>query len=532
MADLETVANKAEVAGYREIAADLREVMAYILQCTTTEAYKGVLSRARQLGILTLIEHKDFERRLAVNTCHRDGGICAFNGTGNSSRNVVTALGLTHPAVELLTEPPGADRVNKVLDDLFTFVNEPDYGIGATVVANFANAVRVHSATGGSTNLMMHLVAAMIYAGYELDVWAIDRIRRGPPPVPDIFDYSLTEGRDIFALAQQVRSGAIRGMETVFHELVQQGIPMDLDAPTVTGRSWRARMDDERDLSGAGVRDNPIVLTKPRRPFSGVDVLQGNFFESAVVKISGMTSDQLREFDGKVCVVLFFENEETANAGLLDTRLLERLREHPAVSRQMLLAMAAYNSDGDRPSLAAFQELERRSLFESMAQEGLLKLAMIISGQGPEAFGMPEMFTPMQRINSNHGLRKLTVLLSDGRFSGVTYGAAIGHVTPEALKCGGIGLLKTGDLLHLGLSERRVNLIDPHAFADGRLEIWDVDLAQLRADLGMERRKLMLERQRRVAATNWLCDVTDASRGVVPRIVAEAATLTYGSTTD
>jgi len=118
------------------------------------------------------------------------------------------------------------------------------------------------------------------------------------------------------------------------------------------------------------------------------------------------------------------------------------------------------------------------------------------------------------------------VLLSDGRYSGVTYGAAIGHVTPEAFKGGAMGLLETGDLLHLQLATRRVDLIDPQAFVTGRLVRWDADLSELRPDLGAQRQERMRERQRQVAATNRLRDVTDASRGVVPLAVAEGATLT------
>jgi dihydroxyacid dehydratase/phosphogluconate dehydratase len=529
-ADLETAIQKAKAQGHPEIAADLRDTMAYILQCTSNAAFQGVLTRARQEGLISLAEHKDYERRLAVNTCEAKGGICAFNGTGNSSRHIVSALGLTHPAVELLTEPPEAEQINRVADDLLTTVNKPEYSVGNILVANFANAVRIHSATGGSTNLMIHLVAAMIYAGHDIDVWTVDEIRRHPP-VPDIFDYSLSQGRDIFVLAQQCRSGAIRGMETVFYELLSQGIPMDLDAPTVAGETWHGRLADTRNLSAAGVKDNPIILAKPRRPFSGVDVLRSNFFESAVVKISGITAEQLTEFDDRVCLVLFFENEEAANAGLLDTGLLERLKRHAAVTRHKLLAMAAHNRGEKDATVETMEALDRGALFYRMAQDGLLKLAVVISGQGPEAFGMPEMFTPMQHINANRELRRLTVLISDGRYSGVTYGAAIGHVTPEALKGGSIGLLETGDLLHIQLSSHRVELIDPETFAAGRLVPWDVDLSDARRDLGAERQERILERQRQIAAANRLQAVTDASRGIVPLVVAEQATMTYKAPT-
>ena len=538
MADLEAVALRAHVQGHPEIACDLRDAGKAILQCIANSAFQGVLTRACQEGIVTAAEQKDYERRLAVHPCDRQGGVCAFNGTGNSSRHVISALGMAHPAVELLAGPPDTERINRAVDDLFTFVNRPDYSVASIVAANFANGVRVHSATGGSTNLMMHLAAAMIYAGYDVTVWTIDHIRRNPP-VPDIFDYSLTEGRDIFALAQQCQAGAIRGMETVFHELIGQGIPMDIDAPTVTGGTWRQRLADPAHLSARGVTENPIVLSEPRRHFSGVDVLRGNFFESAVVKISGMTDEQLACFDDQVGVVLFFENEEEANAGLLDVHVLDRLKEHPALSHELLQAVAAHNRSCRGPSLDDIQTggrenlanrgrlTDRDELYDRMVEEGLLKVAVVIGGQGPEAFGMPEMFTPMRHINANRKLRKLAVLISDGRFSGTSYGAAVGHVTPEAVNGGPIGLLKTGDLLHVQLANRRIDLLDLRAFGAGQLEHWDVDLRELRRDLGAERVRRILERRGGVAATNRMHDVTDASRGVVPRVVAKEATWSY-----
>jgi dihydroxy-acid dehydratase len=73
-----------------------------------------------------------------------------------------------------------------------------------------------------------------------------------------------------------------------------------------------------------------------------------------------------------------------------------------------------------------------------------------------------------------------------------------------------------------------VDLIDPDAFAAGRLVRWEADLSELRRDLGVQRQERLRERQRQIAATNRLRDVTDASRGVVPLAVAEEATLAFG----
>nr|WP_236927491.1 dihydroxy-acid dehydratase [Geobacillus thermodenitrificans] len=430
-AELEEVARRAELAGEEDIAYDLRDALAYILQCSSNTAFQGVLERARGKGIITKEQHEDYEKRLAVATCDSQGGVCAFNGTGNSSRHLIAGLGLVHPALELLTAPPTQEQINAALDSFVDLMNDPVYGVANLMAANIKNAIRIHSATGGSTNIMMHIVAAMLYGGYRFDLWEYDRIHH-EVPVPDLFDYSLTEGRDIFALAVQCCSGKIRGMETVFHELMSNGVPMDIDAPTVTGTTWRERLAvNQAQLSAENVENNPIILSKPRRPFSGVDVLSGNFFESAVVKISGMSTKQIDEFDKKIAFVLYYENEDEANEGLLDVHLLEKLKRSRCFRHQSLIAALKHNAPH------WFEEWKHREyddLFDAMVKEGTLKIAVVIAGQGPEAFGMPEMFTPMQHINANRQLKRLATLISDGRYSGVTYGAAIGHMTPEAIR--------------------------------------------------------------------------------------------------
>lgn len=521
--ELENVARRAEEQGADDIAQDLRETMTYILQCSSNTAFQGVLQRARERGILTKEEHKDYEKRLAVATCDGKGGICAFNGTGNSSRHLVAGLGLVHPALELLTEPPDQEAVNRALDSLAAMINDPVFGVSNIMAANVRNAIRIHSASGGSTNLMMHLVAAMLYGGYRFSLWDIDRIHK-EHPVPDLFDYSLTEGRDIFALALQCCSGKIRGMETLFHELLENGVPMDLDAPTVTGTTWRERLSRKEGLSAGRVTDNPIILSKPRRPFSGVDVLTGNFFESAVVKISGMPTPQLDEFDKKAAFVLYYENEEDANRSLLDPDLLEHLKRERRFSHQNLRAMLKHNGP---EHVERWKDMDYDELYDHMVNNHVLKIAVVISGQGPAAFGMPEMFTPMQHINANRTLRRLVTVISDGRYSGVTYGAAIGHMTPEALQGGGILYLKTGDLLYLDLRGRKIQFLDESAFQNGQLRFEFDSVRAARQPLAEQRLSRLRRRQRRVAAGNRLVAHTDAAHGVVPLAVAEEAELDY-----
>ena len=524
VAEITALAERAAAAGLADLAEDIQDNLRYILQCTSTEIFQALFERATQEGLMTVAEHKRLERTLSVNTCDAAGGICAFHGTGNSSRDVVAAFGLVHPAVELLTLPPTQAQVNTAVDALFSFVNDPAYSVGEMVARNIANVVRVHSAVGGSSNLMMHIVAAMIYAGYDFSLWDMERIHRAVP-VPDIYDYSLSEGRDVFALAQQCCAGQIRGMETVFYELGRNGVPLDLDAPTVTGSTWRARLADSRNLSADGVKDNPIILSTPRRAFSGVDVLRANWFESAIVKISGMPDELLDRLDDKVALVLYFETEEAANAALVDPHLLHTVRQAPGVSTDVLRRMYEVNRT---PTLPPVEAIAPEALYDHMIATQTLRLAVVISGQGPEAFGMPEMCVPSFRINYNRVLRPLVTLITDGRYSGTNWGAAVGHVTPEAIRGGGIAYLQTGDLLLLRFRAGRLDLLDQAAFlATGTPAVYGGDLAAERAALAEDRRAHLRQRARQIAPANRMLYHTDAARGVVPLQVAEAATVRW-----
>jgi dihydroxy-acid dehydratase len=517
--EIREVARRCEAAGHDELALDIRDNLGYILQCASNEAFQALFERVVQEGVMSPEQHASLEKRLAVNACHEAGGICAFHGTGNSSRDVVAAFGLVHPAVELLTEPPTQAQVNAAVDGLFSVFNRPEYSVGEMVKGNIANVVRVHSAVGGSSNLMMHVVAAMVYAGHDFTLWDMERTLKAAP-VPDIYDYSLTQGRDVFALAQQCCAGLIRGTETVIYELMRNGVPMDIDAPTVTGTTWRERLADTSNLSAEGVKDNPIILSKPRRAISGVDVLRANWFESAVVKISGLPDDLLNKFDDKVAVVLYFETEEAANEALVDVDLLSKLRHAAGMTPEMLRRMDSYNGAQRGAELQSPDE----ELYDRMVRTHTLRIAMVIGGQGPEAFGMPEMCVPSFRINYNRVLRQLVSLITDGRYSGTNFGASVGHVAPEAARGGGVAYLRTGDLMHLRFRAGRLDLLDREAFIREGVPVpYSGDLADDRAEVGAERIERLNMRAFKIAPANRMLYHTDAAHGVVPGVVADWA---------
>jgi dihydroxy-acid dehydratase len=150
----------------------------------------------------------------------------------------------------------------------------------------------------------------------------------------------------------------------------------------------------------------------------------------------------------------------------LNSQLLEELKDSRSFSYENMIAMVRHNT----PELyESCKHLEYDELFDVMVKEGILKISIIISGQGPVAFGMPEMFTPMQHINASRKLKRLATLISDGRYSGVTYGAAVGHMTPEAEGGGGILYLQTGDLLYLDFLEGSIQFLDQEAFSKGEI---------------------------------------------------------------
>ncbi|MFH1804687.1 MAG: dihydroxy-acid dehydratase [Pseudomonadota bacterium] len=509
---LEKIARDAAAAGHDDLGGDITENMRYILQCTSDEAFAGQLERARLLGIIDDATERRVLDELAAATCDSKGGICAFNGTGNSSRTMLAAFGLTPPELELLTDVPPFDAVAAGVDALFGVMNKPEYSICNLLKANFANFVRVHNATGSSSNMLLHLPAMMRYAGFDVTLEDYEHIRT-ETPVPEIFAHSLTENRDTFVLAQQFAEGKNRGMESIYRILDDLGVAMDLDARTVTGKTWRQRiamLDSPIDLS---LGDQSVIRATPVRKRSGVDVLRGSFFDSSAVKTSGMSDRQISHFDDHVFIVRYYENEHVCNADFASPDLVERLVHTGGVDAGLIAAVVRRNGGGD-VDLA-----DTKSLLE----QGFLSFAFVIGGQGPEAYGMPEMFAPSQNLRHHRILESSSILMTDGRYSGVTKGACIGHTVPEAFAGGGIGYLQDGDILHLDLTALKLDFLDHDAFAREQDIVIDPRSLAGRDQVYALRKKRMVERQFDIAAGNVMAHISDASHGVVPDIVDQRA---------
>ncbi len=509
-ARLHQVIAEARRKGFDDLAADITDTMRYILQCSSAEAFWGQMKLAVQYGLLSDDEGRTIMDELAAAACHRNGGICAFNGTGNSSRTLVSALGLTPPQAELLMDVPPPEVVGQCVDMLYRSLNHKEYRITTILGRNFANAVRIHNATGSSSNILLHLPAIMRYAGFDITIDDYEKIR-SQTPVPEIFAHSLTENRDTFVLAQQYARGQHHGMASLYRVLTDLGCRMDLDAPTMTGQSWGERIADLAEPVSDELGEDAIIRTIPIRQTSGVEVLRGNFMSTAVIKLAGMSDRQLRYFDDHLFIVRYYENEQDCVGEMGSPDFIENLRQIvEQMPETIIAAILAYNSKGERKNYA-------HEAFSDLLRKAFLSFAFVIAGQGPQAFGMPEMYVPSQNLKHHQLLEASSLLITDGRYSGVTKGACIGHVTPEAFAGGGIGQLIDGDVMFLQIIEKKLSIIDPAALEAGRVAV----LEQLpeRGKLVGVRVEKMRERSLQVAACNLMTDVTSAERGCVPAAV-------------
>ncbi len=511
---LKSLIAKARSEGMADLADDIAENMRYILQCSSDEAFFGQMKRAVGQGLISDAECRAIMDDLAAATCHHKGGVCAFNGTGNSSRTLVSALGLTPPKSELLMDAPPADVVAECVDMLYRCLNKPELRITNILQQNFANAVRIHNATGSSSNILLHLPAVMRYAGFDVSIMDYERIR-AETPVPEIFAHSLTEQRDTFVLAQQFAAGKHRGMESLYRVLVDLGCHMDLAAPTVTGQTWGERIKDLTVPVAPDLAGKAVIRTQPVRTTSGVEILRGNFMSSCVVKLAGMSDRQLTHFDDHLFIVSYFENERACIAEMTSVKMFDNLLEIvKGLPAEVSSNLLKYNSKG---AVSEFNEAD----FLSLLKQGFLSYAFVIAGQGPKAFGMPEMFAPGQNLKHHQLLEASSLLITDGRYSGVTKGACIGHVTPEAIDGGGIGQLLNGDLMWLRIATGQLDIVDPVALGEGRT----VAFEQLpeRKELVARRGAMMADRLLQVAASNSMYDVSSAEKGCVPYPVDQRA---------
>jgi dihydroxy-acid dehydratase len=373
--------------------------------------------------------------RSACPTC----GSCSGMFTANSMNCLTEALGLSLPGNGTIVATH-ADReqlflrAGRLIVELAKrHYEQDDYSILPRTIANkatFENAMALDVSMGGSTNTVLHLLAAAHEAGVDFTMADIDRISRKVPCLCKVAPMT-----DKFHIEDVHRAG---GIISILGELARGGL-LDTSRPTIHAptladaieRNDIKRSDDpavhklfsaapggvptqvafsqserfaslDLDRSTGCIRDKEHAYSQD----GGLAVLYGNLAEKGcIVKTAGV-DESILKFSGKARV---FESQDAAVEAILGDNVHE----------------------GD---------------------------VVIIRYEGPKGGpGMQEMLYPTSYIKSK-GLGKACALFTDGRFSGGSSGLVIGHASPEAAEGGAIGLVEEGDMIDIDIPNRTIGL--------------------------------------------------------------------------
>lgn len=360
----------------------------------------------------------DYAIEMGCKACGSPGGGCQFMGTAATSQVVAEALGLALPHGAL--SPSGAE----IWRDLARRSARALLALEAAGLTTrdiltddaIHNAMVVHAAFGGSTNLVLHVPAIAHAAGCRrptVDDWA--RVNRAVPRLVDV----LPNGPRHFATVQVFLAG---GVPEVMLHLREAGL-LRLDARTVTGATvgenlaWWERSERRRRLR------------EKLRQLDGID-------PDDVI----MAPMRARE-RGLASTITFLRGNLAPEGALVKST---------AIAPEVLGADGVYRHEG--PARVFTTEAHAIAALKSgRVQPGDV---MVLIGIGPGC-GMPETYqitSALKHVKDGHRI----ALITDGRFSGVSTGACVGHVSPEAWAEGPVGRVRDGDRIRLVIDTRKL----------------------------------------------------------------------------
>ncbi|ACX95987.1 dihydroxy-acid dehydratase [Halothiobacillus neapolitanus] len=395
-------------------------------------------------------EDLDAIERSACPTC----GSCSGMFTANSMNCLTEALGLSLPGNGSMLATH-ADRIELflragrlIVELARRYYEQDDASVLPRSIASFGafeNAMALDIAMGGSTNTVLHLLAAAHEAKVEFTMSDIDRMSRRIPNL-----CKVAPSTPQYHMEDVHRAGGVMG---ILGELDRAGL-LNSDLPTVHSTSMSAALDDW-DIKRSSAKDS--VKT---------------FYSAGPAGIPTQTAF----------------SQDTRWPSLDDDRQKGCIRsiEH-AYSREGGLAVLFGNiaRDGCIVKTAGVDEsiwqfTGRARVFESQesAVEAILGDqvvagdVVVIRYEGPKGGpGMQEMLYPTSYLKSK-GLGKQCALLTDGRFSGGTSGLSIGHASPEAAAGGDIALVEEGDVIVIDIPNRSINVaLDESELAARRIKM-------------------------------------------------------------
>ncbi|MFP5488276.1 MAG: dihydroxy-acid dehydratase [Acidimicrobiia bacterium] len=343
------------------------------------------------------------------NACPGDGA-CGGMFTANTMSSIGEALGLSLPGS---ASPPAVDRRRE--DDArragAAVVNMLRLGLRPRDILTkgaFENAMALANALGGSTNAVLHLLAIANEAGVDLDLDDFNKVAARVPHIADMKPGGKFHMTDL---------DRIGGVPVVLKHLLEEGL-LHGDEMTVTGKTMAENLAEIDPPAPDGTVVYPV--SNPINPEGGLNVLTGSLApKGSVVKVAGLSKEQ-RSFEGTARV---FDGEDGA----------------------MTAVMGGEIRPGD---------------------------VIVIRYEGPKGGpGMREMLAITGALKGV-GRGADVALITDGRFSGGTWGFCIGHVAPEAVDGGPIAFVQDGDRIRIDVPTLSLDLLVDDAELERRRTEW------------------------------------------------------------
>ena len=323
-------------------------------------------------------------------------GSCSGMFTANSMNCLMEALGIALPGNgSILAVDKGRLKlVTKAGKRIVDLIEKNIKPRDLVTNTSLRNAFALDMAMGGSTNTILHTLAIAIEAGLDFDLKELNEIAKKTPYICKVSPAT----KDVH-MEDVDRAG---GISAILSELSKKENTLTLDCPTVTGKSLG------ENISNATIKDKNIIRTV-KEPYStegGLAILFGNIAPDGSVVKTAAVDEKMLIHSGPARI---FESQEKALSGILGKQV----------------------KPGD---------------------------VVVIRYEGPRGGpGMPEMLSPTSAI-MGMGLGNKVALITDGRFSGGTRGACIGHISPEAAVKGPIAIIKEGDIININIPEKTINV--------------------------------------------------------------------------
>ncbi len=344
-----------------------------------------------QAGTINDEQLKELEEQ-GCPTC----GSCSGMFTANSMNCLLEALGLALPGNgSMLATDDG--RLNLVRDCARAIMRMLDEDLKPRDIVtreSLLNAFALDMAMGGSTNTVLHALAAATEADIDFDLNELNVLSRKTP-----YLCKVSPATDRVHMEDVHLAG---GISAILKELSQVDGLLDLDRPTISGKTLGETIESAKSL-------NPEVIRTAEHPYSkegGLAILYGNLAPNGSVIKTGAVGPQMMVHTGPARI---YESQDAAVIGIKTDEV----------------------KAGD---------------------------VVVIRYEGPKGGpGMPEMLAPTSAI-MGMGLGAEVALITDGRFSGGTRGACVGHVSPEAASGGPIASLKAGDMITIDIPNRQLSV--------------------------------------------------------------------------